>query len=105
MTRNKLLEIGRVLMTDPRLIVLDEPTAGINPALIRHLVTVLFRLRDQGTGIFLIEHNMPLVTELCDTIHVMDSGRLICTGTPAEVQSNPRVIDAYLGRQGHAADH
>ncbi len=103
--QQKLLEIGRVLMTDPRLIILDEPTAGINPRLIRDLVTVLFRLKDQGIGIFLIEHNMPLVTELCDTIHVMDSGRLICTGTPAEVQSNPRVIDAYLGRQSHAADH
>jgi ABC-type branched-subunit amino acid transport system ATPase component len=103
--QQKLLEIGRVLMTDPCLIVLDEPTAGINPRLIRHLVTVLYRLRDQGTGIFLIEHNMPLVTELCDTIYVMDSGRLICTGTPGEVQSNPRVIEAYLGRQEHAADH
>jgi ABC-type branched-subunit amino acid transport system ATPase component len=103
--QQKLLEIGRVLMADPRLIILDEPTAGINPSLIRHLVKILQQLRDQGIGIFLIEHNMPLVTELCDIIFVMDSGHLIFTGTPHEVQTNPRVIEAYLGRPDHAADH
>lgn len=102
--QQKLLEIGRVLMADPRLIILDEPTAGINPSLIRHLVTILNRLRDQNICIFLIEHNMPLVAELCDTIFVMDSGSLVFQGTPEEVQTNPRVIEAYLGRQTHAAD-
>ncbi len=102
--QQKLLEIGRVLMADPKLIILDEPTAGINPTLIRHLVTILENLRDQSIKIFLIEHNMPLVTELCDKIFVMDSGSLIFSGTPSEVQNNSRVIEAYLGRMADAAD-
>lgn len=101
--QQKLLEIGRVLMAEPRLIVLDEPTAGINPSLIRRLVNTLTGLRDRGIKIFLIEHNMPLVSELCDSIFVMDSGELICSGTPVEVRSNKRVIEAYLGREDHAA--
>jgi len=101
--QQKLLEIGRVLMADPRLIILDEPTAGINPVLIRHLVNILKNLRDQSIKIFLIEHNMPLVSELCDEIFVMDSGSLIFSGTPGEVQNNPRVIEAYLGRQTDVA--
>jgi len=101
--QQKLLEIGRVLMADPKLIILDEPTAGINPVLIRHLVKILKNLRDQSIKIFLIEHNMPLVSELCDEIFVMDSGSLIFSGTSGEVQNNPRVIEAYLGRQTDAA--
>jgi len=101
--QQKLLEIGRVLMAEPKLIILDEPTAGINPVLIRHLVKILKNLRDQSMKIFLIEHNMPLVSELCDEIFVMDSGSFIFSGTPEEVQNNPRVIEAYLGRQTDAA--
>ncbi len=96
--QQKLLEIGRVLMADPKLIILDEPTAGINPSLIRHLVRILKNLRDQSIKIFLIEHNMPLVSELCDKIFVMDSGNLIFSGSPDEIQKNERVIEAYLGR-------
>ncbi|MBU0464419.1 MAG: ABC transporter ATP-binding protein, partial [Proteobacteria bacterium] len=79
--------------------ILDEPTAGINPSLIRHLVKILENLRDQSIKIFLIEHNMPLVSELCDEIFVMDSGSLIFSGTPDEIQKNERVIEAYLGRK------
>jgi neutral amino acid transport system ATP-binding protein len=101
--QQKLLEIGRVLMAEPKLIILDEPTAGINPTLIRHLVTILKSLRDQSIKIFLIEHNMPLVAELCEKIFVMDSGSLIFSGTPNEVQNNSRVIEAYLGRAANAA--
>jgi len=96
--QQKLLEIGRVLMADPALIILDEPTAGINPSLIQQLVMILKTLRDRGIKIFLIEHNMPLVTDLCDEIFVMDSGDLIFSGIPEAVQSHPRVIEAYLGR-------
>ncbi len=101
--QQKLLELGRVLMADPRLIILDEPTAGINPTLIRDLVTTLKGLRDRGIKIFLVEHNMPLVAELCERIHVMDSGSLIFSGSPREVQGNKRVIEAYLGRDDSAA--
>jgi ABC-type branched-subunit amino acid transport system ATPase component len=101
--QQKLMELGRILMADPRLILLDEPTAGINPTLIRRLVDVLFRLCEQGIQIFLIEHNMPLVAELCRHVFVMDSGELIFSGTPQNARRDPRVVEAYLGRESHAA--
>jgi len=101
--QQKLMELGRILMADPRLILLDEPTAGINPTLIRQLVEVLHRLREQGIQIFLIEHNMPLVAELCRHVFVMDSGELIFSGTPEHARRDPRVVEAYLGRETHAA--
>ena len=101
--QQKLLELGRVLMSDPRLILLDEPTAGINPTLIRKLVEVITELVDKGIQIFLIEHNMPLVAELCEKVFVMDSGSLIFSGTPHKAMENDRVIEAYLGRTDHAA--
>ena len=101
--QQKLMELGRILMADPKLILLDEPTAGINPTLIRHLVDILKPLCTQGTRIFLIEHNMPLVAELCEQVLVMDSGELIFSGPPAEAQTDERVVEAYLGRATHAA--
>jgi ABC-type branched-subunit amino acid transport system ATPase component len=101
--QQKLMELGRILMAAPRLILLDEPTAGINPTLIRRLVEVLHRLCEQGIRIFLIEHNMPLVAELCRHVFVMDSGELIFSGTPKQAREEPRVIEAYLGRENHAA--
>ena len=101
--QQKLLELGRVLMAEPKMILLDEPTAGINPTLIRQLVEVIEGLSRRGIRIFLIEHNMPLVAELCTKVFVMDSGSLIFSGTPAEARQNSRVIEAYLGREDHAA--
>ena len=101
--QQKLMELGRILMADPRLILLDEPTAGINPTLIRRLVDILHRLCEQGIQIFLIEHNMPLVAELCRHVFVMDSGELIFSGTPEHARRDPRVVEAYLGRENHAA--
>jgi len=101
--QQKLMDLGRILMAGPRLILLDEPTAGINPTLIRRLVDVLHRLCEQGIQIFLIEHNMPLVSELCRHVFVMDSGELIFSGTPKQAREEPRVIEAYLGRENHAA--
>lgn len=101
--QQKLLELGRVLMTEPRMILLDEPTAGINPTLIRQLVDVIRELARRGIQVFMIEHNMPLVAEICEKAFVMDAGSLIFSGTPSEARQNPRVIEAYLGSQGHAA--
>ncbi len=101
--QQKLLEIGRVLMARPKMILLDEPTAGINPTLIRQLVEIIRGLKERGIQIFLIEHNMPLVAEICEKIFVMDSGSLIFSGIPSEARENTRVIEAYLGREDRAA--
>ena len=101
--QQKLLELGRVLMAKPKMILLDEPTAGINPTLIRQLVDVIMELAQKGIQIFLIEHNMPLVAEICEKVYVMDSGSLIFTGTPSEAIENHRVIEAYLGREDNGA--
>lgn len=101
--QQKLLELGWVLMADPKLILLDEPTAGINPSLIRDLLVILRNMAETGIRIFLIEHNMPLVAELCEQVFVMDAGQLICSGTPETVRHDPQVIEAYLGRGGDAA--
>jgi len=101
--QQKLLELGRVLMAGPRWVLLDEPTAGINPSLIRQLVDILERVVARGIQIFLIEHNMPLVAQLCRRVLVMDSGEMIFSGTAAEARSDPRVIEAYLGRETDAA--
>jgi ABC-type branched-subunit amino acid transport system ATPase component len=101
--QQKLLELGRVLMAEPKMILLDEPTAGINPTLIRQLVEVIRELARGGIQIFMIEHNMPLVAEVCEKVFVMDSGSLIFSGTQSEARQNSRVIEAYLGSEDHAA--
>lgn len=97
--QQKLLEIGRVLMASPKLILLDEPTAGVNPTLIRQIVDVILELKKSGVRFFLVEHNMPLVSELCERLLVMDSGRLIFSGSPEEAVRDTQVIEAYLGRE------
>jgi ABC-type branched-subunit amino acid transport system ATPase component len=101
--QQKLLELGRVLMAEPKMILLDEPTAGINPTLIRRLVETLRALSRKGIQVFIIEHNMPLVAEICDHVFVLDSGKLIFSGSPGDAVRNNGVIEAYLGRADHAA--
>lgn len=92
------LEIARALATEPFLLLLDEPAAGMNPQETRELDDLILRLRDtENLTIFLIEHDMSLVMRLSERIYVMDYGKLIAHGTPAEVKSNPIVIKAYLG--------
>jgi branched-chain amino acid transport system ATP-binding protein len=95
--QQKLLELARVLMIDPLIVLLDEPAAGVNPALLESLLERIVALHRRGMTFLLIEHNMDVVMRLCDPVLVMAQGRLVMQGTPAQVRSDARVIDAYLG--------
>ncbi len=95
--QRKLLELARVLMADPKLILLDEPGAGINPALLATLVEKIATLRKSGIGFLIIEHNMDLVMSLCEPVLVMANGALLMEGSADEVRRDPRVREAYLG--------
>jgi branched-chain amino acid transport system ATP-binding protein len=97
------LEIARAMATNPQLLLLDEPAAGFNPAEKQELMALIARIRDRGLTILLIEHDMGLVMGVCERLYVLDFGRLIASGSPAEVRANQRVIDAYLGAPTDAA--
>ena len=96
--KQRRLEIARALATDPKLLLLDEPAAGMNPQETQELTAFIGQIRsDFHMTVFLIEHHMDLVMDISDRIYVLDFGKLIAQGTPEEIQNNNRVIDAYLG--------
>jgi len=93
----KLLEVARALATDPDLLLLDEPAAGLNEAETEKAAELIYRIRDQGTTVVLVEHDMDLVMKVSDDILVLNYGRKIAEGSPEEVRNDQTVIDAYLG--------
>jgi branched-chain amino acid transport system ATP-binding protein len=95
--QQKLLELARVLMVEPRIILLDEPAAGVNPALLETLLERVSALHRRGVTFLLIEHNMDVVMQLCDPVIVMAQGKVVMQGTPRQVRADARVIEAYLG--------
>jgi len=91
------LEIARALATDPKLVLLDEPTAGMNPLETRQASELIFKIRDSGLAVVVIEHDMRFIFSLCDRVLCLVRGATLVEGTPDEVQSDPRVIEAYIG--------
>ncbi|MBD2457576.1 ABC transporter ATP-binding protein [Nostoc sp. FACHB-87] len=97
--QRKLLEMGRALMTNPKLILLDEPAAGVNPRLIDDICDRIVNWnRQEGLTFLIIEHNMDVIMSLCDRVWVLAEGQNLADGTPTEIQSNPQVLEAYLGK-------
>jgi len=95
--QKKLLELTRALMSDPSMILLDEPVAGVNPTLATKILDLIERLRNEGKTIFLIEHDMEVVMRRCDWIIVLHQGRKLAEGAAADIRKHERVVDAYLG--------
>jgi branched-chain amino acid transport system ATP-binding protein len=96
--QQKLVEFVRVLMTDPELILLDEPAAGINRALLNELLDAVRGLRDRGKTVLLVEHDMKVVMGLCEVVFVLDHGENLAEGPPGVIQGDERVVEAYFGR-------
>jgi ABC-type branched-subunit amino acid transport system ATPase component len=93
----RMLEIARALALEPRIILMDEPAAGLNNRESQDLALLIRKIRDMGITVVLVEHDMELVMDICDSIVVLNLGRLLALGTPREIQENPQVIAAYLG--------
>lgn len=94
--QQKLLSIGCCLATGADLLLLDEPIAGVSPAMIDQILPIIQALPQQGKSVLLIEHNMDVIRQVCDRVIFMDAGAIVCEGTPEAVRNDPRVIEAYL---------
>ncbi|HKJ95348.1 MAG TPA: ABC transporter ATP-binding protein [Gammaproteobacteria bacterium] len=102
--QKKLLALAQILMADPKLILLDEPVAGVNPKLIEDIIEIVLRLRDDGRNFLIIEHNMRAVRDLCDEVCVLDAGQVLAIGEPHETLAREDVLHAYLGSGAAAAE-
>ena len=100
----QMLAVGRALMSRPKVMMMDEPSLGLAPLVVREIFRIIEEVNKKGVTILLIEHHMDLVMDIADRIYVLDFGKLIAQGTPEEIQSNERVIDAYLGVVEDAED-
>ena len=96
--QQRLLEMARALIVNPKVLLLDEPTAGLNPAVIETLRELLQRVKESGTAVLMVEHNMRVVSSFCDRVVAMNEGVIVAEGRPEEVLLNEAVIEAYLGR-------
>jgi len=97
--QKKLLSLAQVLMAEPRLLLLDEPTAGVNPTLIQRLIALIRQLQSQGKDFLIVEHNLRVVRRLCDDVYVLDHGQIIAQGAPEAVLQSDEVLRAYLSRR------